>query len=429
MLTKRGSLGLLVLLLASCSTASLPVRQKPAFRSPAWTRVYLAAPVSGCQGKEVAGWNGGYLLADGGSLLGSVASPRVCSSTDGRQWRPVTLPGLTTLTSITGGYTRMIAGYGVAAYAVGWNGRELAVWRTSNGTQWQEIPLDTSGIPYSSTPALDVSIVAGQHGIIVVGSDAFTPPSFTGFYVWRSSNQGTVFDEPVRVPLPEEASLGGIEIDAVEATQDGFLVSGNNGRRAIILASVDGTRWTSISSQAEISSASVVTALSGNSSTVVIFNTWSPKPGQPYAMYSHGHAWQPSVVDPGRLPDAGVVPLSQQRIGAVYNWGTGFIAIGDTTGDATGEGAGIGSVWYSANGAQWTRQPVRGNGFNAASLIDAAVSNGKMLLIGYPIDTDSDLVMWQATMPRLFPRPQQPPGPAPGKPAPGHAPGAPSAMR
>lgn len=105
-------------------------------------------------------------------------------------------------------------------------------------------------------------------------------------------------------------------------------------------------------------------------------------------------------MDPGRLPDAGVVPASERRINVVRNWGTGFIAIGNTFGGEGREKAGL--VWYSADGAAWTRMPVRDNGFDGTLLLmDVAVSKDKAVLVGYPSDYSQKLLLWYAEAPPM----------------------------
>jgi hypothetical protein len=388
-LARLGLLGLLLLAVAclasACSAGPAPAQHEAAFHPPRWSRVHLGAPISGGADDQLAGWDGGYLLVSGGSVIGS--------SADGRDWRWVRPPGLTTLVSPSGD-SRMTAGYGAAAYVAGWSSGTLTVWRTADGTQWQKTALDVQGLAYHNSLELDVNIAAGPRGVIVVANDAVTPPSFTGFYVWRSFNYGKTFGQPIWVPLYSEESSGAVEVDAVEATTNGFLVSGNNGKGAIILSSANGLHWAGISAEAEIAGTSVATTIGGNSSIVVVFNR-DPKPGQPLAMYRHGNTWSPSAVDPGHLPDAGVVPENEVIVEAVCNWGTGFIAIGD----ADGAPQNSGMVWYSTDGSQWIRQPVRSNGFDAVAIfMDAAISNAKVLIVAYPGE-GSDLLMWQADAP------------------------------
>ncbi|MGR6919264.1 hypothetical protein ACU635_33885 [[Actinomadura] parvosata] len=91
-------------------------------------------------------------------------------------------------------------------------------------------------------------------------------------------------------------------------------------------------------------------------------------------------------------------PADELRVNKVGNWGTGFIALGNTLGGDGRETAGL--VWYSADGSAWTRMPVRDNGFDtAAQLMDVAVSRGKAVLVGYPVGNSKKPLMWKADVP------------------------------
>jgi hypothetical protein len=383
MLTRLGPLGL-VFLVAACSAGPQPVKHNVAFEPPRWTRVQPTAPVGQGDQGQLAGWNGGYLLVSGQPV-------GVRSSVDARHWHPVTPTGLTALMDPSA-HGRMTAGYGPAAYVAGWSSSELAVWRTTDGAHWQETPLDVAGLAYHDSLDLDVSIAAGPRGVIVVGSDAVTPQSFQGFYVWRSTDDGRTFGQTTWVPMYGQASQSGfVTIGAVQETPSDFLVSGDNDGKKFILSSADGIHWTSLPAAGAIADTYVDTPIDGNASTVVAFN-WNPQPGQPLAVYLRRNTWHSSTVDPGLLPDAGVVPGNQRTVNSIVSWGTGFIAIGNVN-------TGIqfsGMVWYSVNGSQWVRQPVRANGFDAVGqFLDAAVSKGKVLLVAFPVE-GSDLLMWQS---------------------------------
>lgn len=57
-------------------------------------------------------------------------------------------------------------------------------------------------------------------------------------------------------------------------------------------------------------------------------------------------------------------------------------------------------VWYSADGAAWTRMPVRDNGFDTAgSLMDLAVTGRRAVLIAQPADGSPHLLTWFAEAP------------------------------
>jgi len=131
---------------------------------------------------------------------------------------------------------------------------------------------------------------------------------------------------------------------------------------------------------------------------VVVFTFPGDPPREPIAWYRRGGTWRSAPIDPGRLPDAGVVPAGQRLVNAVRNWGTGFIAIGDTSGDDGMEP--VGMVWYSADGSSWTRMPVHDNGFDTSfHLLDIAISRKKAVLVGNPSNGSKNLLIWQADAP------------------------------
>jgi hypothetical protein len=289
----------------------------------------------------------------------------------------------------------MTSGYGTAAYVVGWNSDELAVWRTTDGSQWKQTNLDVAGLAYHTHLDLGVDIAAGPRGVIVVGYDTVSPFGFHGFYVWRSADLGLTFGRPVRVPLPGEESSPSLTVGPVQATTNGFLVGIVDGTKPGILSSSDGHQWAAMPAGGALADTYLANPIAGNSSTTVAFN-WNAQSQQPAAVYLRNGTWSPAIVGPGRLPDDGVVPISQRVVEAVCNWGPGFIAIGNINANTpTPEFSGM--VWWSADGSSWIRQPVQANGFDAvAQFMGAAVSNGKILLIATPVK-GSDFLMWQSS--------------------------------
>jgi hypothetical protein len=184
-----------------------------------------------------------------------------------------------------------------------------------------------------------------------------------------------------------------------EATPSGFLLGMSDSKGPMLLSSEDAVHWRDIT--AGLSQIRGIHHVSGNTSTVVVF-TYDPgpesPPGQPVAWYRRDGTWHPATMDPGRLPDAGVVPADERRINKVCDWGAGFIAIGNTFGGEGRETAGL--VWYSADGSAWTRMPVRDNGFDAAAqLMDVAVSREKAVLVGYPAANSDKPLIWKADAP------------------------------
>lgn len=389
-----------LVLTASCTAAPAPptpAQQSIPFTPPEW-----AKPLPNTQltltdwSLTEAGWDNGLLLAASRDNVGDNGRQFIVyTSKDGRDWRETTPEGATGPGLLP---YRMTAGYGAAGYLLGWGAQGLTVWRTENGEQWEAIPLATDDLDSTSPSELATSITAGPRGVLVVGADYSGRTD--GIHVWHSAD-GRTFDAMTRITAPADAKLS--PTGAAEATSSGFvltlrigLTTGDLGQ--ILLTSEDGARWQDIT--AGLSRTLLVSHMSGNASTVVAF-AFQPgpeTPSEPLTWYRRDGAWHPAKVDPGRLPDAGVVPASQRIITAVRNWGAGFIAIGYSINADSREDVGL--VWYSADGAEWTRMPVRDNGFDTADrLMDVAATKENTVLLGTSPGLSVTLLMWRAQAP------------------------------
>ncbi|WP_203688434.1 hypothetical protein [Catellatospora coxensis] len=86
------------------------------------------------------------------------------------------------------------------------------------------------------------------------------------------------------------------------------------------------------------------------------------------------------TVDPGRLPDAGVDELYLPD--ALVPYGSGFLMSGQTL-TRVGGIYGVGGLWISEEGCDWTQEKVRGDGFDKVdSLIGIASSGPVTVLVG-----------------------------------------------
>jgi hypothetical protein len=374
----------LVLVLATSCTATPAPPSGQSFPAPKWVVSAPDPALAEGEGQQMAGWDGGWLLASDSAVL---------ASKDGRGWHAALPDGVLELGSGVSPDTRITAGHGAAAYLLGQSAQGFAVWRTEDGQQWATIPLDLGDVLISSPYDIELTITAGPRGVLVVGSS----DGYDGVYVWHSPD-GRSFGAMTRIPKPAEEWPP--NIDAV-ATSTGFLVV-MNGDRTMLLSLTDGAHWRDITG--DLGRVGWLSHVSGNGSTVVAFNLHKEpggsNAGEQRPWYLRDGTWRPATLDPGQLPDAGVVPADQRRVNVVRDWGTGFIAVGNTWyGDA-------GLVWYSADGAAWTRMPVRDNGFEAASqLMDVAVSGREAVLVGTPSgEASDDLLMWRADVP---PRPNR----------------------
>ncbi|WP_143230633.1 hypothetical protein [Actinosynnema sp. ALI-1.44] len=358
-------------------TSASPGQPKPG-DLPKWIKSSHGVPVELGRGQR-AGWDGGLLVADDGTVR---------TSKDGREWRVVSPEGVV---AAVAGEGHTVAGYGSSGYFLAWSDRGLTVWRTEDGQRWHAVPLDPGGLKIESRERLKVEITAGPRGVLVVGVDNFHPPSYQGVYVWMSTD-GQSFGSMTKITKPDEET--GLSVDAV-ATSSGFLMVAAQ----TVLSSVDGTRWQDVT--AGLPDTGGFLHVSGNASTVVLFARKPNSEAQlPQAWYRRDGVWRQAKLDPGRLPDAGVVPADEVVVTAMRDWGSGFIAVGHTYGGEGREEAGL--VWYSADGSGWTRMPVRDNEFHTVlGFDDVTVSRNKAVLLGASSHNSDTLVMWHAEAPPL----------------------------
>jgi hypothetical protein len=379
---------LMLLFAVSCTptpTPSTPAQSSAPFEPPKWVKSSPSGSIAPSTGHQEVGWDDGFILTDAG-----VGWSEVATSEDGRDWRVAAPQGMTELAV---GEGRTVAGYGAAGYLLGWASKQLTVWRTEDGERWEPILLDLGGLKIDIPLDLELTITAGPRGVLVVGNDNYHPPSFQGVYVWYSPD-GHSFRPMAQVPGPVSDLPPIVE---VASGPTDFLMGLTSNNKTVLLSSEDGVHWQNTS--AKPPSISFIDHMSTNASTTVMFASRPDDPlDLPRPWYRRGDTWRPARLDPGRLPDAGVVPAEEVRVNAVRNWGTGFIAVGNTFGEEGKEIAGL--VWHSADGSTWTRMPVRDNGFDkAAVLMDVAVSRNKATLIGFPSDDSEKLLIWHAEAP------------------------------
>ncbi|MFC0527022.1 hypothetical protein [Phytohabitans kaempferiae] len=381
----------LALLLTSCGAdPAPPTPPVDPLQPPRWTgSPAIPALMSGVD-QQAAGWDGGLVLARGTGGGPDGRDPEVYTSADGRDWRAAVPESGMRASSCCG---RVVAGHGAAAYLLGWNSREeLVVWRTEDGERWTAAPLDLRDLGLKRSVDLEATITAGPDGVLVAAKDAYAPPSFDGVYVWHSP-EGRSFGAMARLPGQRDGQPLNFVVEAIGA---GFLLGMSAGEGSTALfSSRDGTDWREAG--AGPPGVGGIQHLSANGATVVAF-PYPLSPSEPQVWHRRDGEWRPATLDPGRLPDAGVVPADQRRVQLVRAWGAGFIAVGNTFGEEGQERAGM--VWHSADGASWSRMPVREHGFDAAwPLMDVAVSRQTATLFGYRSDPAEHLLTWQAQVP------------------------------
>ncbi|WP_158853981.1 hypothetical protein [Saccharothrix deserti] len=381
---------LFVVVLAAC-TAPAPVPDR--MTTPAgpegdqprrWTGPETQDAIAFGVDQAIVGWDGGYLTGTGAGR--GVYSLAV--SQDARQWRNAIPEGIVDLATV-----RAVAAHGSQAYVLGWTSEALVVWRTADGRAWQPITLKQGTIPISRSRADDMTftIAAGPRGVVVAGGYDFDPPEGVGLYIWHSPD-GQSFRSAITIPGPEN-NVPGSEI-GITATPEGFLAMAG-GEEDMLYQSTDGVNWEDLTTGFE--GAHIQHVAAAGATLVAFTRTYVTYEPVPY--FRRDGVWHKTSLDPGRLPDAGVVPAVERQVTAVRNWGTGLIALGNVR---PGEGVVTsGMVWHSADGRQWTRMPVRDNRFDqAAGLMDLAVRGGEAVITGYSYDESTEkLQTWRAPAP------------------------------
>ena len=375
----------IVLLLAACSAPPPPAP----FTPPAWTR--QAAPTLPYERLEnvhgAAGWSGGFVVAGWyGKPAGENSEgrtndlfPVVHMSADGQTWREVSPPEMSDVA-----WGDAVAAYGDRAYVLGQNGSIGPVLLTSEGGVWTKVSLP--GRVFADNP---VSVTAGPRGVVVVGFWRKGSDRAKGLRIWHSAD-GKKFGEPVE--LSDSLYTG--YLPRVITTDRGFLLYGTvptKGRpkrhAEMLYESEDGRKWTpagdALPDLPDNEYYGQITAAQHHNGMTVAFGKVSNN-DDPEAQDTGLTGWYrrdgeskwtrlaDADIDPGRLPDAGVVPRSQRDVHSVFPWQSGFIALGEARADT--------AVWTSSDGLKWTKMPVRDNGFEGAARLKF-LSDGKLSLM------------------------------------------------
>ncbi|RKT73003.1 hypothetical protein DFJ66_6329 [Saccharothrix variisporea] len=372
MLSRLLALGLaLAAVLPAGASGTGPVEAPPVPGS--WSKVGTLAEGPTTH-DHVTGWDTGVVWARPYPL----DHPVVFTSPDGVEWRPSTPPGLTEVWGV--------AGYGDAGYVLGSTAHDVVVWRTTDGVAWQPFGLGTG-----STDGVRPSfgLAAGPRGVLVVAVNADTP----GLFQWHSRD-GTTWGT-ARVVDQARWAEGPV---VVAATPVGFLV----GVGRVLLASPDGARWTDLGF-----GEGRIRLVAGSRSTAVVFTRPDEGEAVTTAWYLRDGRWRPARVDPGTLPEPGVVPARRRAVHTVLNWRDGFLA-GGTAYDPVRS---VGVAWTSADGSSWQRIPTRAGGVAGARSIDALATSGdRALAFGREAERDA---VWAGVGPSRRPPATSAPVPVP----------------
>ncbi len=396
-----------VLLLVGCSSPP-----PPSITPPTWTK--QPAPTLPRERLHsvhgAVGWSGGFVVAGNYvKLSGTPGQPNetpavLHMSADGRTWRQVTPPDIGAFA-----WGQAAAAHGDRAYVVGHNGAQ-PVLLTSEGGVWTKI--DLPGGVFTDNP---VSITAGPRGVVVVGFYRKGNQSAKGLRIWHSAD-GKQFGEPVELT---KAALYSSYLPEVITTGRGFLIHGAvpykgrpQRRDELLFESADGRDWQPVGGELpdppEGRHHGRITAAEHNNGMTVLFgsldNADNPEDSDAgltgwYRRDGESSWTKLADIDPGRLPDAGVVPKPQRRVDQVVKWQTGFLAIGSAQADA--------AVWTSADGLTWTKMPVRDNGFEKVSLAGFLSDGGLDVLLGQS-DGAATAELWHTGSPSARPATNHP---------------------
>lgn len=397
-----------LLLLTACSSPPAPAPVEPL----AWTTE--AAPTLPRERLETVygatGWSGGFVLA---GWYGKPAAPNeegrtndlvqvLHMSADGRTWREVTPPDI-------GGFAfgDALAAYGDRAYALGANGASPTL-LTSEGGVWTKLKLP--GGLFTDVPT---SVSAGPRGVVVAAFTDKRADRAGGLRIWHSAD-GVHFGEPV---VLTKKSLSNSYLPRVVETERGFLVYGampSSGlpkrQGELLFESENGRDWQAVGDKlpdlAGGQSYGPLTAAQHNNGVTVLFGSVTSDNADDQEAGLTGwyrrdgdSSWTKLAdIDPGRLPDAGVVPKVQRKVRDVAKRQTGFIAIGTASADA--------AVWTSPDGLTWTKMPVRDNGFEGAGALQHLSDGSLTLLLGSTLTGPAQF--WRSGTPGPRPDTNQP---------------------
>jgi hypothetical protein len=386
------STGTIILaLLAGCTTGSPNDDPTPSssttHNGPTWSSLGDAGlPLTGSEfAPQIAAGHGYVLLQSDSRLIGLRESP------DGGSWRRTSPPGLD-----LNGPIADLAGSEIGVFLLGTmaNKSSPTVWKYADGNWGNPVQIDTTpGNVFDGadkptgtavTGAQDWTVAAGAAGVLVASKGP------NGLTLWLSSDGTSFSGRQLELKGPDVSSDAPIH---ASATSNGFIVTiGDH----VVTIAADGTpRETTV---VGLPPETVINGVAVHGDRMVAFGLSRTKlrPGDPgydpdveviegNDRYTNG-SWcapvptdsltlRPAEVDPGQLPDAGVVARGSHFPITVSEYVDGFLLAGSA--------AGVGGVWHSSDGCAWTKQPVNANGFDrVSSLVGIASKNEAVLLLG-----------------------------------------------
>ena len=324
---------------------------------------------------EMSGLSGEYLWFDsviaGGPGLIAVGSPNgnpaefIWTSTDGADWTPARIdtPG--------DGWAFDVTATGSGFVAVG-----SSVWTSTSGATWETI----DGRILGELRAITV----GGPGLVAVGTIGDVAAT-----VWTSVDGA----EWTRV-IPSEGVFGytNTEMYDVVAGGPGLVAVGHFGGIGSVWTSADGLEWERVPHDPDVfgngSEGTELFGVAAKDSGLVAVGRVTDDNTMGVWRSTDGISWSIVPLDPAVLNEG-------DELATVISTEQGFIAAGETMGDA--------AAWFSPDGLVWTRlntgDTFRGPGYQ--KITDITTLGDSLVAVGWEIDGEYDSeAVWIAQPPK-----------------------------
>jgi len=343
----------------SSSPSGTPTVSAPA--NGPWANLRWSAPATLPGAFDVTGivpWNGDLFALGDVQVSGSNLQPALWRSSDGTDWTRVSLDTTTFADARISSLLPMASGL----LAVGTIGQPVCtapgegmtcgsipvmLWTSPDGVNWTRV-LDISTFAGATISAVTV----GPHGLVAVGDTGWSNAA-----VW-TSDTGTVWQ---RQTLPA-ATFKDAHFSAVRATASDFVLGGSTGGQAPTSGGVqapstgvaaawwspDGKTWTKATVRRSGGLGTSLGAIEvGSRGLVAVGSASGGKAGAAWTS-TDGYTWDPiGVAYYGASPAPTGVPELPSF--TIRDDGTHLIAFGDYVG-----GQGL-PVWVSSDGSAWQR--------------------------------------------------------------------------
>ncbi|WP_175435604.1 hypothetical protein [Streptomyces hawaiiensis] len=372
--------------MSACSPSGREEQLPPLSKAPVWERVPAADLPSDFVDFEPSSMSSstrGFFAASSYSpSASSDVTQKVFASLDGRNWRDRTPSNMS-----TAAMRQSLASHGSTTWLLGGQGFEIprvAVWKTTdNGSSWKPAAL----MPVSPDVEIPVAIAVGASGVVVVTKvtpGMGKPEEEMARLRVRSADTSGKFTRSWETPCPgHEGSEAGAE---ALVTDDGFYLLTDCTTTDFepadkLFKSADGRKWTpdSLPSNGNefdhMARNGSVTVLTGGLASDNVEHTTQPRI---WYRKDNGRWRTTGPLDPGRLPDAGVVARHGQKVVALTAAGTGFVAVGFARAP---DDSSVGAMWFSPDGKKWAKQRTRANGFTSPRSLTTLTARGNTIAV------------------------------------------------